>query len=135
MEPELRQQALKAFTKPKAAKTFYETRALFPEMEQDATPYVYEEQFHNQLKARLLNDMVLTQVVRESTIGNTGKPGAEGVDPRQAARQSEIAWNLCTAVFYKVGGRPWKVASIRDGVCYRSEEHTSELQSLRHLVC
>src|ERR1019366_453298 len=47
VEPELRQQALKAFTKPKAAKTFYETRALFPEMEQDATPYVYEEQFHN----------------------------------------------------------------------------------------
>jgi hypothetical protein len=61
---------------------------------------------------------VLTQVVRESTIANTGKTGDEGVDARQVARQSEIAWNLCTAVFYKVGGRPWKVASIRNGVCY-----------------
>jgi hypothetical protein len=45
-------------------------------------------------------------------------PADPGVDSRQAARQSEIAWNLCTAVFYKVGGRPWKVADIRDGVCY-----------------
>ena len=110
VEPELRQQALKAFTKPKAAKTFYETRALFPEMEQDATPYVYEEQFHNQLKARLLDDMVLTQIIKESTLANIGNPVDPGVDRRQAARQSEIAWNLCTAVFYKVGGRPWKVA-------------------------
>jgi hypothetical protein len=118
IEPELRQQALRNFKKASRAKSFYGTHSLFPEMEQDATPYVYEEQFHNQLKARLLNDMVLTQVVRESTIANTGKPGEEGVDPRQAARQSEIAWNLCTAVFYKVGGRPWKVASIRSGVCY-----------------
>jgi hypothetical protein len=118
VEPELRQQALKAFTKPKAAKRFYETRALFPEMEQDATPYVYEEQFHNQLKARLLDDMVLTQIIRESTLSNIGNPADPGVDRRQAARQSEIAWNLCTAVFYKVGGRPWKVANIRDGVCY-----------------
>lgn len=23
-----------------------------------------------------------------------------------------------TAAFYKTGGRPWKIASIRDGVCY-----------------
>ncbi len=38
--------------------------------------------------------------------------------PAPQPRQSEIAWNLCTAIFYKVGGRPWKVADIRDGVCY-----------------
>ena len=101
IEPELRQQALKSFTKPKAAKTFYETRALFPEMEQDATPYVYEEQFHNQLKARLLDEMALTEIVRESTLANIGNPIDAGVDRRQAARQSEIAWNLCTAVSIK----------------------------------
>jgi len=118
IEPEIRQQALRAFTTSRTAKTFYETRSLFPEMEQDATPYVYEEQFHNQLKARLLDDMVLTQIVRESTLANVGKPGDPGVDGRQTIRQSEIAWNLSTAVFYKVGGRPWKVADIRDGVCY-----------------
>jgi hypothetical protein len=118
VEPEVRQQALKSFKKAKQAKTFYETRALFPEMEQDATPYVYEEQFHNQLKARLLDGMVLTQIVRESTLANIHKAGDPDADSRQIARQSEIAWNLCTAVFYKVGGRPWKVANIREGVCY-----------------
>lgn len=118
IDPALRQQAMKSFTKPKAAKAFYATRSLFPEMEQDATPFVYEEQFHNQLKARLLEDMVLTQIVRESTLANIASPDDPGVDLRQVARQSEIAWNLCTAVFYKVGGRPWKVSDIRDGVCY-----------------
>jgi hypothetical protein len=46
------------------AKTFYETKSLFPEMDKEAEPYVYEEQFHNQLRARLLDDMVLTQIVR-----------------------------------------------------------------------
>jgi hypothetical protein len=89
-----------------------------PEMDREAEPYVYEEQFHNQLKARLLDGMVLTQIVKESTLSNIRKPTDSDFDARAAARQSEIAWNLCTAIFYKVGGRPWKVADIRDGVCY-----------------
>ncbi len=118
VEPEVRQEALKAFKRAGTARAFYQTHALFPEMGVDATPYVYEEQFHNQLKSRLLGDMVLTQVVRESTLANIGNVSDPGIDRRQAARQSEIAWNLCTAVFYKVGGRPWKVADIREGVCY-----------------
>jgi len=118
VEPEIRQQALRTFKQAKQARSFYETRSLFTEMEKEAEPYVYEEQFHNQLKARLLDDMVLTQIVRESTLSNILKPGDADLDKRAAARQSEIAWNLCTAIFYKVGGRPWKVAEIRDGVCY-----------------
>jgi hypothetical protein len=117
VEPELRQKALRAF-RPKQAREFLETRALFAKMEEEATPYVYEEQFHNQLKARLLEDGLLTQIVRESTIANTAKLGDDGADKKDIARQSEIAWNLCNAVFYKVGGRPWKVADIRPGVCY-----------------
>ena len=118
VEPEMRQQAIRSFKQARQAKTFYETRSLFPEMEQEAVAYVYEEQFHNQLKARLLDAMVLTQIVRESTLSNILKPGDSDFDKRAAARQSEIAWNLCTAIFYKVGGRPWKVANIREGVCY-----------------
>lgn len=118
VEPDLRQKAVKAFKQARHAKQFYETRSLFPEMEEEATPYVYEEQFHNQLKARLLDAMALTQIVRESTLSNTQRLGDPDFDARAAARQSEIAWNLCTAVFYKVGGRPWKVADIREGVCY-----------------
>ena len=118
VEPDVRQQAIKSFRNAKQAKRFMESPVLFPEMAQEATPYVYEEHFHNQLKARLLQHMIPTQIVKESTICNIAKPEDEGADPRQIMRQSEIAWNLCTAVFYKIGGRPWKVADIRDGVCY-----------------
>jgi hypothetical protein len=87
-------------------------------MEEAATPYVYEEHFHNQLKARLLQHTVPIQIVRESTIANILKSDAPGAIAAAVARQSEIAWNLTTAIFYKTGGRPWKVANIRPGVCY-----------------
>lgn len=30
----------------------------------------------------------------------------------------DIAWHVATAAFYKSGGRPWKIAGMRDGVCY-----------------
>ncbi len=118
IEPEVRLQAQKAFKKAKQAKSFLENRSLFPEIEEAATPYAYEEQFHNQLKARLLNDALLTQIVQESTLANILTASDAGADSKQIARQSEIAWNLSTAVFYKVGGRPWKVSDIRAGVCY-----------------
>lgn len=118
VEPEVRLQARVHFRDPAKARSFLETRSLFHEIEEAVPAYFYEEHFHDQLKARLLKDMVLTQVVRESTLANMGKPGEPGVDARDVRRQSEIAWNLSTGVFYKVGGRPWKVASVREGVCY-----------------
>jgi hypothetical protein len=63
--------------------------------------------------------MVLTQVVRESTvfpidgIAETDRPSN---DTRKF--QAAIAWNLATCAFYKAGGRPWKIDGVRDGVCY-----------------
>lgn len=116
VEPEIRQQALKSFKQARQAKTFYETRSLFPEMEQEAVPSFTKNNFT--INSRLLDAMVLTQIVKESTLANIREPGDAGFDKREAVRQSKIAWNLCTAIFYKVGGRPWKVADIRDGVCY-----------------
>ena len=118
VEPAVRLQARVHFRQASKARSFVETRSLFPEIDEAIPAYFYEEHFHNQLKARLLKDMVLTQVVRESTLANVGKSGEPGVDLREVRRQSEIAWNLSTGVFYMVGGRPWKVASIREGVCY-----------------
>lgn len=118
VEPEVRQQALRAFKDANAAKSFYSVRPLFKEMDEAATPYVYEEHFHNQLKARLLQHTVPIQIVKESTIANIAKPDGPEAAAMDVARQSEIAWNLCTTVFYKTGGRPWKVANIRPGVCY-----------------
>lgn len=80
-----------------------------------AIPYQFEVDFHNQLKARLLGKGP-TQIVRESTLELVTGPVRPKHDslPFQAA----IAWNICTAAFYKAGGRPWKAANIRDGVCY-----------------
>ena len=118
VEPSVRLQAKVQFKTVGKAHNFYENHSLFPEVEDAATAYFYEEHFHNQLKARLLDAMVLTQVAKESTLSNIGREGDPGVVPGDVRRQSEIAWNLSTGIFYKVGGRPWKVSSIREGVCY-----------------
>lgn len=118
VEPAIRLKARVQFKTVAKARTFYENRSLFAEVDEAIPAYFFEEHFHNQLKARLLKDMVLTQVAKESTLANVGRLGDDGVSASDVRRQSEIAWNLSTGIFYKVGGRPWKVASIREGVCY-----------------
>lgn len=37
---------------------------------------------------------------------------------RHMQDRASVAWNLATTTFFKAGGRPWRVASARDGVCY-----------------
>lgn len=92
---------------------------LFPEETRLAVPYQYELNFHNQLKGRLLDTEIPTQIIRESTVAHTeflnslGRP-KRALDPMQSA----IAWNICTTAFYKAGGRPWKISGVREGVCY-----------------
>jgi hypothetical protein len=92
--------------------------SLFPDDYKAAVPYQHEVNFHNQLKARTLGSTAPIQVIRESSLAAgadiTGKTSAEEGRDLPAA----IAWNLSTACFYKAGGRPWKAASVRDGVCY-----------------
>jgi len=55
------------------------------------------------------------QIIRESTLRlqDTGQPGERGLTPL-----SDRAWNLSLTVYYKSGGKPWRLASARDGVCY-----------------
>jgi hypothetical protein len=91
--------------------------SIFPSDNEAAQPYHYEVDFHNQLKARLLGQAP-TQIVRESTIAPEGFADDGGFSRDMTPYQAAIAWNLTTAAFYKAGGRPWKIASIRDGVCY-----------------
>jgi hypothetical protein len=31
---------------------------------------------------------------------------------------SDRAWNLSTAIYYKAGGKPWRLSTAREGVCY-----------------
>lgn len=106
---------------PRAARRLQVQPSLFTDVNVEATPYLYEPNFHNQLKARLLTHDAPTQIIRESTIAyreaeflNTkGKPRR-----KLDSLQSKIAWNMSNAAFYKAGGRPWKIAQIRKGVCY-----------------
>lgn len=105
---------------PKFAKRFTDDApSLFPQITQASIPYQYDADFHHQLKAQLLTTGIPTQIIRESTIAHhdfttsTGNPKRK-LDPVV----SDIAWHLSTGTFYKAGSRPWKIASIRAGVCY-----------------
>lgn len=101
------------------AQSLQSAPSLFAEENVDAIPYHYEVNFHNQLKAKLLEKEVLTQIVRESTIAHTEILNKFGRPTRNLDRlQSAIAWHLSNAAFYKAGGRPWKIGTIRPGVCY-----------------
>lgn len=103
----------------KYANKLLDNASLFEDQNIDAEPYHYEVNFHNQLKARLLQHDALTQIVRETTVAHAEFLNSKGNPTRKLdALQSSIAWNLSTAAFYKAGGRPWKINGIRDGVCY-----------------
>lgn len=93
--------------------------SLFEEDNILAVAYHYDVDFHHQLKARLLQHLAPTQIVRESTIAPPeGLPGVQQPRRDMSGFHAAIAWNLSTAAFYKAGGRPWKIGGIRDGVCY-----------------
>lgn len=96
------------------AKRLNREPSLFPEDMKAAETYLYQVDFHNQLKARLIRSRAITQVIRESTLEKeTEKPSA-----RRMQDAAAIAWNLSVSSFYKAGGRPWRLRDIRDGVCY-----------------
>ena len=92
--------------------------SIFPELNQDVIPYRFQPHFRNQLKAVLLEAEVPTQVIRESTLAPNDFLNRLGRPLRRVGYASEIAWNLSTTAFYKTGARPWKVAQVREGVCY-----------------
>jgi len=98
----------------KLAKRLRREPSLFPEDMKAAEPYLYKLDFHNQLKARLIKNRAVTQVIRESTL--VGE--IEGVSKRRMQDAASIAWNISVSSFYKAGGRPWRLGRIRDGVCY-----------------
>lgn len=92
---------------------------LFDEMNQAAEPFLHEPDFHNQLKGRLLKYRILTQIVLESTIAHHEFVKSNGRPKRDYSNMlSQIAWNLSSAIYYKVAGRPWKLDGVRPGVCY-----------------
>ena len=118
IDPAVRLEARRQFSSVRKAKSLYKAPSLFDEQNEAAEPYFYKEHFRNQLKAKLLPHKVSTQVLREGTLENIGTTGETSAEIALIKMQSAIAWNISTTTFYKVGGRPWKVSGIRDGVCY-----------------
>lgn len=103
----------------KDLKRWSQGQQLLPPFNDLAEQYLHEVNFHHQLKARLLEKQISIQIIRESKIAfrefkrNDGEPLYD-----LEKLESAIAWNLSTAIFYKAGGKPWKLDSAREGVCY-----------------
>ena len=91
---------------------------LFGEEEKEADVYKYAAHFRRQLKARLLRDRIVTQIVRETTLTPKEFVSESGWPLRRIEDPATVAWKLCTGTYYKAGGRPWQLADVRPGVCY-----------------
>jgi len=77
--------------------------------------YKLSPDFRRQLKARSMKYDIPLQIIQESTLrlSDTAEFGE-----RRVTRLSDRMWNLGTALYYKSGGKPWKLNSAREGVCY-----------------
>lgn len=91
---------------------------LFDDMNEAAKKHLFENHFHNQLKAKLLDCEAVTQIVRQTTIAPLEYLTARGERSRKMQDDATIAWNITTGIYYKAGAKPWTLADIRDGVCY-----------------
>lgn len=99
------------------AKRLQREPSLFEEDMQAAEIYRHDTNFHHQLKARLLDAKAVVQVVREPSLSPDNVDSLSGLK-RRMQDPATLAWNLCTTSFFKAGGRPWKLAEVRDRVCY-----------------
>lgn len=94
---------------------------LFSETEESVEEYtsilMNESDFHNQLKARLIKANIQTpaQIILESTLQFKNK--YDGLE-YETGMMAHLAWTQATTLYYKLGKLPWKLADIRDGVCY-----------------
>lgn len=101
-----------------AATRLLRSPGLFEEDNTSAEIYLHELDFHNQLKARLLEHRAAVQVVRETTLAPEEFTKRNGLPLRGLQDSATLAWNISTTCFFKAGYRPWKLASARPGVCY-----------------
>ncbi len=95
--------------------------SLFQEDNEDISQYVemYESDsdFHDQLKARAIHNKITCpiQVMLESTLQFRAKISGEEYEDDMKAH---LAWTHSSSLYYKLGYLPWKLNSVRDGVCY-----------------
>ncbi len=110
---------------------------LFGIEEAEAEVYKYATHFRRQLKARLLQDKIVTQIVRETTLAPHDFLKSNGQPTRRLEDPATIAWKLTTGAYYKDGGKPWQLADVRPGVCYVGLAYKRRDSSPddRHAVC
>lgn len=77
--------------------------------------YNLSPDFRRQLKARAMEFGIPLQIVRESTLrlSSENKRGERGLTPL-----ADRMWNMSTTLYYKAGGKPWRLMTAREGVCY-----------------
>ena len=102
----------------RAGRFVLETGSLFQEEVDAAEIYRFELNFHHQLKAKLLSERAVIQIVRETTLTPDEFVDDKGRQIRSTQDAATIAWNLCTTAFFKSSGKPWRLAEVRPGVCY-----------------
>lgn len=104
----------------KAASRLKKHPTLFGDDEKDAEVYDYKNDFRKQLKARLIQHQIVTQLALESTLDpdNPNNFNGWGTKLRKVEDSATVAWKLCTSAYYKAGGTPWRLANIRKNVCY-----------------
>ncbi|MBK9622573.1 MAG: hypothetical protein IPO31_25610 [Candidatus Obscuribacter sp.] len=81
----------------------------------DSEQYQLSPDFRRQLKARCMQFEIPIQIIRESTLRLSDEmtQGERGLTPL-----SDRMWNLSTGLYYKAGGKPWRLATARNGVSY-----------------
>jgi hypothetical protein len=80
----------------------------------DISIYQHSVDFRRQLKARAMIYDIPIQIIRESTLY---KQAIQNIR-RDLTPLSDRMWNLSNAIYYKAGGKPWRLWSAREGVCY-----------------
>lgn len=80
--------------------------------------YKYQVNFHNQLKAKLLEEKIISQIIIEDKIAFEEIWEDEKRIEAEKKFNSAKAWNISTTLYYKCGGLPWKLGDVRKGVCY-----------------
>ena len=81
----------------------------------DPDQYLLSTDFRRQLKARAMKFGIPLQIIRESTL----RPDDQNVfGQRRLTPLSDRMWNIGTTLYYKCGGKPWRLVTARDGVCY-----------------
>lgn len=109
----------------------------FDDDELQSEVYKYATDFRRQLKARLLKERIVTQIVRETTLTPDEFRQENGPPLRRIEDPATVAWKLGTGAYYKAGGRPWQLADVRPGVCYVGlvYKRTDLTNDDRHACC